>query len=96
VESVTRDCKTSDEKAIAIYNFMLLTHYHLNYRPSRRRCALKEMNVYGWSLCGGLHSVEAALWRELGWEWRYVGWSNPDTRPSKPSTTAVGITSTSS
>jgi len=78
VESVTRDCKTNDEKAIAIYNFMLLTHYHLNY-PSEPGGvgALKELNVYGWSLCGGLHSVEGALWRELGWEWRYVGWSDP-------------------
>src|SRR5262249_29137236 len=28
VESVTRGCKTNDDKAIAIYNFMRLTHYH--------------------------------------------------------------------
>ena len=78
VESVTRDCKTNDEKAIAIYNFMQLTHYHQNYPSEKGGLAvLKEINVYGWSLCGGLHSVQASLWRELGWRWRFVGWSNP-------------------
>jgi hypothetical protein len=78
VASVTRGCRTDDEKAVALYNFMLLTHYHQNY-PSEPGGlgALKEINVYGWSLCGGLHTVEAALWREMGWPWRYVGWSNP-------------------
>jgi hypothetical protein len=78
VQSVTRGCKTNDEKAIAIYNFMQLAHYHQNYAQEPGGLgALKEINVYGWSLCGGLHTVEAALWRELGWKWRYVGWSNP-------------------
>ena len=78
VESVTRGCKTNDEKAIALYNFMQLTHYHLNY-PSEKGGVgtLKEINVYGWSLCGGLHSIQSALWREMGWKWRFVGWSNP-------------------
>ncbi len=78
VESVTRGCKSNDEKAIAIYNFMQLAHYHQGYANEPGGVeALKEINVYGWSLCGGLHSVEAALWREMGWPWRYVGWSNP-------------------
>ncbi|MGH7174386.1 MAG: hypothetical protein ACRELF_12800, partial [Gemmataceae bacterium] len=78
VESVTRGCKSNDEKAIAIYNFMQLAHYHQNYpNEAGGLGALKEINVYGWSLCGGLHTVEASLWRELGWKWRYVGWSNP-------------------
>jgi hypothetical protein len=78
VESVTRGCETNDERAIAIYNFLRLANYHLNY-PSERGgiSSLKLMNVYGWSLCGGLHTVEASLWREMGWKWRYVGWSNP-------------------
>lgn len=78
VESVTRGCRTNDEKAIALYNFMQLSHYHQGYPGEKDGLgALKEINVYGWSLCGGLHTVEAALWRELGWPWRYVGWSNP-------------------
>jgi hypothetical protein len=78
VQSVTRDCKTDDEKAIAIYNFMQLSHYHQGYPGEKGGLgALKEINVYGWSLCGGLHTIEAALWREMGWPWRYVGWSNP-------------------
>ncbi len=78
VESVTRDCKTNDEKGIAVYNFMQLTHYHQGYPGEEGGLgALKEINVYGWSLCGGLHTVEASLWRELGWPWRYVGWNNP-------------------
>jgi hypothetical protein len=75
VESVTRDCRTNDEKAIAIYNFMRLTHYHRAY-PSEPGGipVLKEIHCYGWSLCGGLHAEQSALWRELGWKWRFVGW----------------------
>ena len=72
---MTRGCKTNDEKAIAIYNFMRLTHYHRAY-PSEPGGipVLKEINCYGWSLCGGLHAEQSALWRELGWNWRFVGW----------------------
>src|SRR6202161_386559 len=78
VDSVTKGCKTNDEKVIALYNFMLLTHYHQGYPGEQGGLgALKEINVYGWSLCGGLHTIEAALWREMGWPWRYIGWSNP-------------------
>jgi hypothetical protein len=78
VASATRGCKSNDEKAIALYNFMQLTHYHQNYPGEKGGLgALKEINVYGWSLCGGLHTIEASLWREMGWKWRYVGWSNP-------------------
>ncbi len=80
VESITRDCKTNDEKAIAIYNFMQLSHYHRAYPSEPGGIAvLKEINTYGWSLCGGLHSEESALWRELGWKWRFVGWSGHTT-----------------
>jgi hypothetical protein len=75
VESVTRGCKTNDEKAVAIYDFMRMTHYHYAY-PSEPGgvSALKEINCYGWSLCGGLHSTESALWEEMGWKWRFLGW----------------------
>jgi hypothetical protein len=76
-ESVTRGCANNDEKAVAIYNFMILSHYHLQYPSEKGLSALKLINVYGWSLCGGLHSVQSALWRELGWKWRFVGWSKP-------------------
>lgn len=77
-ESVTRDCTSNDAKAIAIYNFMQLTHYHRNYpNEAGGLPVLKEITNYGWSLCGGLHSEQSALWRQLGWNWRFVGWSNP-------------------
>lgn len=78
VDTITRGCKNNDEKAVAVYNFMILTHYHRQY-PSEPGGipVLKEINCYGWSLCGGLHSTESALWKELGWGWRFVGWSNP-------------------
>src|SRR5438105_1912367 len=79
-ESVTRGCKTNDAKAIAIYNFMQLAHYHRAYPTERGGLpALKEFNVYGWSLCGGLHMMQAALWRELGWRWRFVVWNGHET-----------------
>jgi hypothetical protein len=80
VETVTRDCKTNDEKAVAIYNFMRLTHYHRKYPNEKGGVgALKEINAYGWSLCGGLHSVQSALWRQLGWKWRFLGWKGHTT-----------------
>jgi len=75
VESVTRGCKTNDEKAVAIYNYMLYAYYHRDYPAEPGgTAALKAINVYGWSLCGGLHTAQSALWRELGWKWRFLGW----------------------
>lgn len=75
VNSVTRGCETNDQKAIALYNFMRLTHYHRAY-PSEPGGipVLKEINCYGWSLCGGLHAEQSALWKAMGWDWRFVGW----------------------
>ena len=79
-ETVTRGCRNNDEKAIAVYNFMQLSHYHRQY-PSEPGGVpvLKEINCYGWSLCGGLHSEQSAIWRELGWDWRFVGWNGHTT-----------------
>ena len=75
VDFVTRDCKTNDEKAVAIYNVNMLFNYHRAYPEEPGLVsALKEFNVYGWSLCGGLHTAQAALWRAAGWKWRYLGW----------------------
>jgi len=84
VDSITRECKTNDEKAIAVYNFMILSHYHRAYpAESGGIPVLKEINTYGWSLCGGLHSEQSALWRELGWGWRFVGWDGHTTVEAK-------------
>jgi len=78
VATVTRGCKTNDEKAIAIYNAARLFYYHRQYPAEKGGIpALKLINVYGWSLCGGQHTVLAALWRQAGFKWRYVGWSRP-------------------
>jgi len=75
VESVTRGCTSNDAKAIAIYNFFHLAHYHRGYpREPGGVPALKEITNYGWSLCGGQHSALSALWRQLGWGWRFLGW----------------------
>jgi hypothetical protein len=78
VRSVTRGCTTDDEKMIAIYNFCRYVYYHHAY-PSEEHgvSALKMIHVYGWGLCGGQHSVMAALWDAAGYKWRYRGWSNP-------------------
>lgn len=78
VASVTRGCTSDDEKAVAIYDFMRLTHYHFATPTEPGGIpVLKEINCYGWCLCGGLHATEAALWRELGWPTRMIGWSDP-------------------
>ncbi len=79
VTSVTKDAKTDDERAIAIYNAACFLYYHHAY-PSEATGeigALKMLNVYGWSLCGGQHTVLAALYEKAGYPWRYRGWSNP-------------------
>ena len=75
---MTRGCKTDDERAIAIYNFCRYDHYHLAY-PNEPGgvSALKFIKVYGWGLCGGQHTVLAALWEKAGFDWRYRGWSSP-------------------
>lgn len=80
VATVTRGCKTNDEKAIAIYNFFRLVNYHHQYPGEKGGiAALKLMNVYGWSLCGGQHAALSALWRAAGWKWRFVGWQGHTT-----------------
>ena len=75
VASISRDCKTDDEKAIAIYNACRYLYYHHAY-PNEPGgvSALKMINVYGWGLCGGQHSVLAAVWEKAGFKWRYRGW----------------------
>jgi hypothetical protein len=80
VRTVTRDCKTDDVKVIALYNFLRYIHYHHAY-PNERGgiSALKFINVYGWGLCGGEHTVQAALWNTAGYKWRYMGWSGHTT-----------------
>jgi hypothetical protein len=77
VDSVTRGCKTNDDKAVAIYNFMLLGHYHRAYPEGGP--VLREINSFGWSLCGGLQAEQSALWRAAGWKWRFVGWKGHTT-----------------
>jgi hypothetical protein len=77
VETITRECKTNDEKAVAIYNFMLLAHYHRAYPEGGP--VLREINSFGWSLCGGLQAEQSALWRAAGWKWRFIGWKGHTT-----------------
>ena len=80
VRSVTRGCKTNDEKAIAIYNFFRLMCYHHAYPGEPGGiAALKLFNVYGWSLCGGQHSALSSLWVTAGWKHRFVGWKGHTT-----------------
>lgn len=64
-ESVTRGCKTNDERLIAIYNFMIISHYHRQYPPGGP--SLLWFNNYGWSLCGGLAGLQSSLFKEMGW-----------------------------
>ena len=67
VESVTRGFRSNDEKAIALYNFMQLTHYHFAYPGEPGGLpVLKEINCYGWSLCGGLGRRRWGLRGRLG------------------------------
>ncbi|MCY3018075.1 MAG: hypothetical protein NTW87_03465 [Planctomycetota bacterium] len=71
VETVTRDCKSNDEKMVALNNFMRISHYHRAYPPGGP--ALKWFTCYGWSLCGGLAQLQMSLYSQIpGWSWRGV------------------------
>lgn len=72
--------KSNDEKAIAIYEYLHQAIFHWAYPTEAAPQSvgpLKVINVYGWGLCGGQHTVLKALYETAGWPCRYVGWSNP-------------------
>ena len=71
------DAKTNDEKAVAIYDWLHRAIFHQAYPTESAPQSvgpLKLLNVYGWGLCGGQHTVLKALYETAGWECRYVGW----------------------
>ncbi len=72
--------KTNDEKGIALYGYLHQVLFHSAYACERRPQSvgpLKVINVYGWGLCGGEHTVMKALFETAGWSVRYRGWSDP-------------------
>lgn len=86
LESIVRDvtaqagAKTNDQKAVAIYDWLHHAIFHQAYPTENAPQSvgpLKVLNVYGWGLCGGQHTVLKALYETAGWECRYVGWSDP-------------------
>ena len=71
VETVTRGCTCNDDKIVALNNFMRVSHYHRAYPPGGP--SLLWFNNYGWSLCGGLASLQMSLYAQIpGWSWRGV------------------------
>jgi hypothetical protein len=83
LETIVKDvwkyagAKTDDEKAIAIYEYLHNTIFHWAYATEPKPQSvgpLKVINVYGWGLCGGQHTVLKALYETAGWKCRYVGW----------------------
>ena len=88
LEAIVRDVyrrsnpKTDDERAIALYEYLHATIFHLRYptEPAPQTVGpLKVLNAYGWSLCGGEHTVLKALFETAGWPVRYVGWEGHTT-----------------
>lgn len=86
LETIVRDvvklsgAKTNDEKAIAIHNWLHQAIFHFAYPVEKSGHSvgpLKVINVYGWGLCGGQHTVLKALFEAAGWQVRYRGWSDP-------------------
>jgi hypothetical protein len=72
--------QNNDQKAIALYEYVHHTLFHWAYptEPAPQTIGpLKVINVYGWSLCGGQHTVLKALYETAGWPCRYLGWSSP-------------------
>jgi hypothetical protein len=83
LETIVRDvirlagAKTDDEKAIAIHTWLHQAIFHHAYPVEKTPQGvgpLKVLNVYGWGLCGGQHTVLKALFETAGWTVRYRGW----------------------
>jgi len=80
VDSVTHGLNTNDARAIAIYNLGRYAWYHHAYPGEPGGIsALKYLNVYGWGLCGGQHSVLCSLWEAAGFDTRFIGWKGHTT-----------------
>lgn len=64
---VTRDCKTDEEKALAIWDFIRLNFQHLD-SPGDREChnPVVAMNIYGYANCAYHSSVFTSLCRSIG------------------------------
>jgi hypothetical protein len=88
LESIVRDvvrlsgAKTSDEKAVALHTWLHHAIFHCAYPVESAPQSvgpLKVINVYGWGLCGGQHTVLKALFETAGWTVRYRGWEGHTT-----------------
>lgn len=88
LDTIVRDvvrlsgARTHDEKAIAIYTWLHHTIFHCAYPVEQAPQSvgpLKVINVYGWGLCGGQHTVLKALFETAGWPVRYRGWDGHTT-----------------
>ena len=86
LETIVKDvirlsgAKSNDEKAIAIHNWLHQAIFHFAYPVEKMGHSvgpLKVLNVYGWGLCGGQHTVLKALFETAGWQVRSRGWSDP-------------------
>src|SRR5688572_18747213 len=75
LETIVRDvvrlagAKTNDEKAIAIHTWLHQAIFHQAYPVEKGPQSvgpLKVLNVYGWGLCGGQHTVLKALFEAAG------------------------------
>lgn len=77
--------KTNDEKAIAILDYLHATIFHFAYPVEKNQSVgpLKVLNVYGWGLCGGQHTVLKALFETAGFQVRYRGWDGHTTIETK-------------
>ncbi|HLX59818.1 MAG TPA: hypothetical protein VKX17_00925 [Planctomycetota bacterium] len=87
LDSIVKDvvrlsgAKTNDEKAIAILDYLHATIFHFAYPVEKNQSVgpLKVLNVYGWGLCGGQHTVLKALFETAGFQVRYRGWDGHTT-----------------
>jgi len=88
LETIVRDvvrisgARTSDEKAIAIYEYLHQAIFHracpVEGKPQSVG-PLKLLNAYGWALCGSQHTALKALYETAGWKCRYLGWPGHST-----------------
>ncbi len=63
---ITRGCKTDEEKALAIWSWVLYTTYQRSPRDDSAVNPVRAMNGYGYGICGHVAAWMKCLWTAAG------------------------------
>jgi hypothetical protein len=66
VEEVTRDCKTDEEKAMALWSWVLYKRFQRSPGDRSALHPVRAMNGYGYGICGHTSAWMKCLWTAAG------------------------------